>query len=301
MKQILFKATLLIMGFVFSINTQASNKIQLRMNLKKGSSYEFVNKISSDINQVAMGQEINMTQNMDLTYTCHVDDKKPNGDYVISYTIENLEMTMDINGQTINYSSAENSEDNAFAAVFNELKGFKISFELSSKGKVSNIKGITEYLNKINSNKVAQQALGQFTDDKTFAQYIAQAYGFFPDKAVAEGDTWTSSITLPSLMNMEITLKYNLNKIEEKEACISINSDINIEAPIEKQGVTMDLKAKGSQKGIMNVNRNDGMINNSTIEQLFDMTISMINPQNGENMDIPMKVITKVEVKVNRN
>jgi len=300
MRKTTIKAILLVFGVLFAFNSYAKKTVHLKMNLKKGASYEFVNKITSNINQSIMGQDVKMIQDMDLIYTCNVEEVLANGNYSISYTINTLEMNMDVNGQKISFNSNDNSDDNPIASIFKELSGFKISFELSPLGKVSNVDGIAAYLEKINSNQLTKQSLGQFTDDKTFAQYISQSYGFFPNKDVAVGESWTSSVSMPSLMNMDIVLNYNLNDLNKKQAVVSVNSEININTPVEKGGISMDLLAKGTQKGLMNVNRNDGFINDSSIEQLFDIKMTMDNPQNGEKLEIPMTVNTKVKVVVNR-
>jgi len=300
MRKTTIKAILLVFGVLFTFNSYAKKTVHLKMNLKKGASYEFVNKITSNINQSIMGQDVKMIQDMDLIYTCNVEEVLANGNYSISYTINTLEMNMDVNGQKISFNSNDNSDDNPIASIFKELSGFKISFELSPLGKVSNVDGIAAYLEKINSNQLTKQSLGQFTDDKTFAQYISQSYGFFPNKDVAVGESWTSSVSMPSLMNMDIVLNYNLNDLNKKQAVVSVNSEININTPVEKGGISMDLLAKGTQKGLMNVNRNDGFINDSSIEQLFDIKMTMDNPQNGEKLEIPMTVNTKVKVVVNR-
>jgi len=300
MKKTNIKVILLVLGIMLAFNSYAKKTVHLKMNLKKGASYEFVNKITSNINQSVMGQEIKMIQNMDLIYTCKVEDVLSNGNYSISYSITTLDMNMNVNGQNISFNSTNDSEDNPIAAIFKELSDFKISFELSPLGKVTNVNGIAAYLQKINANQLTKQSLGQFTDDKTFAQYISQSYGFFPNKDVAVGESWSSSVTMPSLMNMDIVLNYKLNELNKNKAVIGINSEININSPIEKGGIKMDLLAKGTQKGSMHVNRKDGFINDSSIEQLFDIKMTMDNPQNGEKLEIPMTVNTKVEVVVNR-
>ena len=289
---------ILIASISLAGSLQASQKVLLRLNLKKGTSYEMTMTTENLIDQEMMGQKMKMNQKMEMVFLYQITDVLPNKNFQIEYSMLRMKLNMNINGQDINMDSESTDDSNPMNKPLKDLANIKIQMEMTPKGTVENVKGLDQYEQKIGGNPQMAQSMQMFLNDSNFESFIGQTFNYFPEEAVEKGTKWTSKFKLPSMMNMETTMNFEVASIEKENILLNVASDVNMNMPIEQNGMKIDMKMTGTQNGTMTINPIDGWARGSELTQKFDMLMKMKNPQSGEDMEIPVKMdaVTKINV-----
>jgi len=289
----LFVVAILLVGNL----SQAQSKVLLRLNLQKGTSYEMTMAMTNNIDQEMMGQKMKIDQKMEMLLTYQVLDLLPNGNFLVEYSMQNMKMDMNVNGQQIIMDSNGDASDPMNASL-KSIVGNKIKIELNKMGHVERVEGLEEYAKKLSENPQLAQSMQMFSDEKNFKSFIGQSFNYFPENEITKGDKWTSTAKLPALMNMEIKMNFEVADIKPEQIDLNVISDVNIDAPIEQMGMKMNMKVIGTQNGTMIIDLTDGWLRSSDLTQKFDMKMKMKNPQSGEDMEIPMVMNSVAKITV---
>jgi hypothetical protein len=280
--------TLIIVTILLAANTVgAASKVQLRLNLQKGATYEMKMSSINQIEQEMMGQKIKIDQKIEMVFTYTVLDILPDKNFLIEYSFSQMKMDMNMNGQEIKLDS-ESTNGNPMNATIKDLLSFKLKLTLSPKGQVIKAEGLDEYAKKLSGNQQLAQAMKMFTDENNFKSFFAQTFNYFPENEVSVGDQWESVVKMPELMDVGISMNFEVVAIENNQIHLNFKSIVDMETPVEQMGMKMNVKMAGTQSGKITVNANDGWMRSSDLNQKFDMKIKMKNPQSGEDMEIPM-------------
>ena len=286
---LIFATILLAFGSV-----QAKSKVLLRLNLEKGSVYEMTMVTASHINQEMMGQKMKMEMTMQMNFNYEVLDVLANGNFLIDYSIMKMKMDMNMNGQSMNFDSDSSEGNIALNSKLKNLIGTKLKLELNPGGKVIQVDGIEEYIKSIAGDQQLAQSMQMFMSKDNFSSFFDQTFNYFPENEVSVGDKWNSSFKLPVIMNMETVMNFEVAEIQKNEVVLNINSDVNMDAPIEQGGMKVDMKMNGTQNGKMTIDTSDGCFRSQVLTQKFDMLMKMKNPQSGEDMEIPMALTSDI-------
>ncbi len=279
-----------VIFFLLSGNIQAK-KVLLRFNLEKGAQYNMVMDVSSTIDQAVMGQDVDINQKMNMVFNWKVLDITPDKTFLVEYAFEKMKMEMSVNGQNLVFSTDSTEESTpAFSSALKDLSKIKLQLEITDQGKIVSVKGMDELLSKFSGNQVLAQSMQMFTNESNFESFMGQTFNYFPEKEIGKGDTWTSSMKLPAMMNMDTKMDFEVADITDDVVKLNVNSLVNIDSPIEQAGMKMQVKMDGTQKGTMDINLKDGWLESSDLVQEFSMQMKLKNPQTGEDMEIPMKV-----------
>ena len=282
--------TLIITVILFLANAVgAAPKVQLRLNLQKGTTYEMKMNSVNQIEQEMMGQKMKIDQKVDMVFAYTVLDVLPDKNFLVEYSFLSMKMDMNMNGQQMNMDS-ESADGNPMNTAIKDLLSLKLKLTLNPKGQVEKVEGLNEYAQKLSGNQQLAQAMKMFTDENSFKSFFAQTFSYFPENEVSVGDQWKSAIKTPELMNAEITMVYEVAAIENNQIYLNFKSVVDMETPVEQMGMKMNVKMAGNQSGKMTVNSKDGWIITTDQIQKFDMKIKMKNPQSGEDMEIPMVI-----------
>lgn len=279
---------------------QAASKVLLRLNLQKGTTYEMTMASTNLIDQEMMGQKMKIDQKMNMDFLYQVLDILPNKNFMIEYSLQRMKMDMNVNGQEINFDSESPDQSNPGNKSLNDLVKIKIKFELTPKGMVERVEGLDLYAKELGGNPQMAQSMAMFMNDKNFGSFIGQTFSYFPENEVEKGEKWTASFSLPSMMNMETIMNFEVAAIEKDQVSLNVTSDVNMEMPIEQGGMKMNMKTTGTQTGTMIIDSNDGWVRQSDLTQKFDVNMKMKNPQSGEDMEIPMVLNAVTKITVNK-
>jgi hypothetical protein len=292
-----FISCFVVLLFITVQVLEAKPKVLLRLNLEKGAAYQMTITSDNSINQEMMGRQMKIQQKMEMGCTYKVLDVLPDNNYVIEYSFDKMKIDMDANGQKVTIDT-ESSSDDAVTKSMKDIISMKLKLTMNSQGKIQSIEGIDEYMAKVGNNPQLAQTLSMFTNADNFKASFGQYLGYFPDNEVEVGSKWDLPIKMPSMMNMEMNLHYNVSDITNDQIVLGVNSDLNMDSPIKNNGMEIQMKATGTQTGTMKVDLKSGLTGTTDINQKFDMNMKMKNPQSGEDMEIPMimNAVTKVNI-----
>jgi len=280
-----------IISILLAVNpVQARSKILLRLNLQKGSIYEMTMDMTSNIDQKMMGQQMKIDQKMEMVFNYEVMDMLPTHNFQIDYSVVKTKLNMNMNGNEVDLDSDSKDDGNAMIRALKDICMAKLNLEINSKGQVEKLEGIDALKKIFAGNPQLVQSMSMFADEVSFSSFVSQTFNYFPEKEVGKGDKWTSFFKLPSLMNMETTLNFEVVSMDKHETILNVVSDVNMDSPVEQSGMKMNMKMKGTQTGTMTIDTRDGWFRTSNLNQKFDMKLKMKNPQSGEDMEIPIVV-----------
>lgn len=297
MRTILF--TLFISVILLATNlVQAEPKALLRLNLQKGTTYEMTMTTNIHVDQEMMGQKMKVGQKMEMIVSYKVLDVLANKNFLIEYLIKKISIEMNMNGKEMNFDSESTDSSNPMNTSFKNLVANSLKIELDQKGQVERVEGLEEYTKKLSQNPQMAQAMQVFTDTASFNSFIGQIFSYFPESEVSKGDKWTSSLKLPALMNTETIMNFEVIDIKADMIDLNVTSAVNLDAPIEQEGIKVNMKMTGTQNGTMTIDATDGWVRSSNLDQKFNMDMKMKNRQSGEDMEIPviLNSVTKITV-----
>ena len=282
---------MLISFCAISISAQ---KTDIKLNLKEGDSYLFKMAMNNVVNQDMMGMKVQVDQNMTTETGFNVIGIAENGNYLVKQTYKRVVMDISTNGQKMHFDSdAEDAAESPLSSI-KKIVGVTLTYELSPKGDVSNVKGIDKLLQDMAPAQA--KMLSEIADkDK-----LSNIFSYMPKEKVTTGDSYTKTVKLKEVMGIEVETKYTIESINTEKASIKLHSDIefNPDKPIEQDGMKMKMEGKGTQSGVYQVNLKTGMADSAKTEQDLDMTIRMKNPQTGKDMSIPMKMTSIIRFTV---
>lgn len=284
------------LSMVLTLSVTAKPKQLLRLNLAKGDVYEMTMSVVSKIDQELEGTQVKMDQNMKMVMELSVDDLLDNGNFSVSYKYKVFNISMSGMGQSMRFSSEDTDENNPMFPILRKLTTVTLKMELTPKGSVVKVEDFDQYANMIGGNPQLSSVLAMFSNEDAFKSNLGQTFNYFPEDEIRVSDTWKASVKMPALMNMDIKMVFTATGISKDVVDLSVDSKINSNANMDSNGMNMNLVLDGTQKGIMQINPEDGMITKSNVEQVFAMTMKMKNPQSGKDMEIPMKLNSTVEV-----
>jgi hypothetical protein len=104
------------------------------------------------------------------------------------------------------------------------------------------------------------------------------------------------------MLGSEVNVLYTVDKITDKNIFLNISSDIkfNPDKPIESNGMKMNMKGDGKQTGKYTISKDTGMPEAMEIDQFINMTMSMKNPQNDQDISFPIKTHSIVTTTVTK-
>lgn len=293
-------AILLISLSLLVTSFRADSKVLLRLNLEKGTTYEMTLNMTNSIDQEMMGQKMKLDQKTEMGFSFQVLDILPNKNFQIGYSLTKMKLNMNINGQDVSFDTESTDESNPVYKSLKNLVNIRIKMELTPRGIVENIEGLEQFEQQLAGNQQMALSMQMFMNEKNFGSFVGQTFSYFPEEKIEKGTRWTSTFSLPALMNMEIKMNYDVESVSKENIILNVNSDVDMDTPIEQNGMKIEMKMTGTQNGTMTINPVDGWLRESDLNQKFDIHMKMKNPQSGEDMEIPMLMNSIVKFSVVR-
>ena len=268
MKSIISRMTIVIV-IMFTITiANAQKAVELTYNLNVGDKYEFNTELNQDISFDANGQTMTLEQVMSFqmgTQVISIAD----GLITQDLKFDKVSMNQQIFGMELNYNSEDESTWTGMGAQiadqFNKIIGVSINFGMDNKGNIveidlSELKGVDDLTNNL-------------TSGSNFALY--------PKGDIKVGETLERNIKPLKDSEMRVFMKYTLLKITKKQVIISLDGTLS--------GNVVDgteVKLDGTTGGELIVDRNTGMLVNSTMD--IDLTIEIEQ----QGMKIPANIVS---------
>lgn len=289
------KYFLLAVSLMFLVLCQAQLTYKLSFKPANGGRYEASTSLKTRIFQNIMGQEIetSMDYDMNLNYDIEADgDNKK-----LNMTYDKIQMVMDVMGQQITMNSEDPDDgeaSKAASATFQALKGKTISVTLTPGGKVVKIDGTEEIINSAADDEMQKKMLEGILGEDAMSSLLSQSFGFYPDKPVKAGDSWSSSMSLKSPYSITANNTYTLTKVEGKKAYINIAGTLKTDSSstMKINGIELNIDITGDITGTSEVDIDTGMPMVTTSTQTLKGNVQM----QGQKIPLTSKIDAEMRV-----
>ena len=288
MKKIFLSAAFAVI--VFSGFAQKAYSFQLKPG--ENEKYDAITNIKSTIKQSMMGQEmvIDIAYNIDMLY----DIQKAGKNMLFTSTYKKLAMDMAMMGQNIKMSS-EDDDTNPANKSFRALKDAKVSMTVTPEGKVMDVKGADELLDRVaDASRAEKEGLKNFIGKENIKNAMEHTFSYLPAKPVKVGESWTSLFSIESPYKLSSNNTYKLVKVENGLAYVDVTGTLttNGAQKMVSNGMEMLIDLSGTQTGSMVFDENNGMISSS------DLVQSMKGKMEVMGQEVPMEVKNDTNVKM---
>lgn len=302
----------LALGAIVSDVYSADEKLDLKLNLKKGRKFGLKMVTDQKMSQTMMGQQQKMNQMTAMGMSFEVLAVDDNGNMSIKTTYQTIHTRMEGPMGVMEYDSTKPPQpgaENPMSAMYKAMLGQSFVMKLSPKGEILEIKGIDEMIAKMIEKMAPNEATKQqmkgmmksFINEDKMKETSGTMVAALPQKPVGIGDSWTNKISVAIGFPMEIDTTNTLT--DHKKGIITIQTNANIETgddakPTAMGPMKMTMKMKGAQKGTIQIDAATGWIVRSKMDINFTGEFKTEpNEQMPQPMTIPIALegVTTVE------
>lgn len=292
------KTSILLLVFIVCITSckTTSEAVNLKLQMPKGSQYEYTTAADMNMTQSFQGQEMKMTNKMTFVYLFDIISDSANWKTITS-TIQRMKIEMNAMGQNMVVDTDNTSDTseamNMMNKMFAGIKGKQFSFTINDKGEVGAVNGMREIVESMvpadmpNREQALQQMSGSINEE-SFRQNIQQSFAVFPKNPVKVGESWNDTTTMTNQgMVMKSANNYTLESVENGNAVIKVNSVLSSD---QSKINGMDVTVKGSNNGKYTYDMASGMVLDGNLKMLMDMEMS------AQGQKVPMKIDSDIRI-----
>ena len=286
-------------------SSETEDGFLIRMALEKDVVYPLAMTMKMTVNQDAGPLQGDISMNISSSFDYKVTDVKDTL-YDISLSYNDMDMSMEMMGQTMNFSSKNKAQGDMVSQLLSVMTENDMNMVMSHKGAVIEVKNMDGYFDKI------MGALGEGVSEDQKQQImnqVEQSFGekglrgtmetfmqVYPDERVKVGESWTASSTLSSTTDMDMTSTYTLEKVTDQYYVLKMKADLSANQVDEFSGANIQMT--GTMSGVLNVDRNTGWISSGDLVQdISGKTMMPANEMTPEATVIPMKIRGEISFK----
>ncbi len=232
-------------------------KIQLRLNLKKGSTYKQYQGMVMDVDA---GRE-NGSMEIGVGVSVNVLDVDPTGMHRMKMNFDSMKVNMDMGPIQVKYDSKTDKNPGGIAREMSAIVGKSLTMNVAPDGMtVGEVEG-----------------LANFPGGADLQQTMERMFGMYPDRPVDIRDSWTKTMNakVNPQMPMTMTVVYTLYDRQNGKAILRFTGDI-------KTSGAMVLS--GTVEGELTVDEVTGWVNDGTMSMEYGGKIQ------GQQVDYEAKV-----------
>lgn len=251
-----------------------------RYNLKKGETYPFLLKTKQEQSMQSNGQSLNLTSERTVEFDYFVEDVSKNI-FKLKATFKGFsEKFKGPNGQTMSYDTkAAKPADKDVAqswTIYKSIIGQSFMMEVDNKGKVISVNGlnsvISNALSKLKSEfnseeqNMIKDLLNASLNNEAIKSQFEESLNIFPEKNMKIGEQWSDSQNLsegPVKGTNKVTRTFK--SLENGKAKITVDGTQNVNSNETKQGITMNMNAKSTINGYVDLDMETGWIRKGSI------------------------------------
>lgn len=289
-KNMKLKNLLIPVILVFTLAAcKTGEKLALKLNYEKGKKYYYTSINDQAVEQTVMGKTVKTKNKTTTGYIWEVKDIDKDGNFIVLVTYDKVETQKE--GEGANQPSPLKDDF---------MKGFSFEMTVTPKGKVTEVRGMDKMMDAafaqaMPDSVAADPMMGQVKEmlkkqfsDKSMGSMMSQMTDYFPEGEVEVGDKWEKTVDVSTLVPMKITSTYMIKDIKDGVAIVEVES--KVEPGKGEAMMGMEIKMNGTQKGTMEVNTKNGLVQKSDLDQDMSGEVGMMG------MSFPMKITGKVTV-----
>lgn len=300
------KKTFMLLFAFLSFTAVIAQKTELKYNLETGREYIQEITTESKIQQHIMGMDMKIgnTMVMEIGYKVLNKDGRYY-DMEVRYISMSMEMDTPYGSNSFTTKSAD--ENDPGSMMLARITNVPFEMRMRDDGKVTEIKNMDAIFNSlmegmgdINNPEMMQlnaQLQQQFSEQALKSQVESFAK-IYPDKPVAVGDQWESTMEMVSMMPMNVKNVYQF--MGEKDGLYHIQgiSEINsTDMPADASGMNMTMDMAGNQSFSFLIDKGSGWLSHATIIQDIAGDITAQNPMDGESFNFTMNMSSTITIK----
>lgn len=290
---------------------QSNSPVTLKLNLSKGETYYLASTSDQNINMEMMGSQVNAKILLRFGQEFAVENVE--GDIsTIRATYKDVSIKMDMASgaspvPSIEYDSENPTEANdPVSRIFSTLPGESFVMKITSSGKITEVTGLEEIVEKIiaASGAGTNPQMEAMFNEGTIRQGMEIMFGIYPDDPVTVGDEWTEKHEFSAGINFDISSTFKLigrsNRISTLEVKGTIKSQPGSSMPgMEMMQMTVNMK--GITEGTLQISEDTGWIQGGTLTQTITGSVEMSSPANpSQTMTMPMDIFIKTTYSSNK-
>lgn len=280
--------------------------LDLSINIKTGDKYVIHEVTNQDMTMTLGTQQMATNQTVDMNLLMDVKDVDKDKNVTIEYKYDSMKMSASSNGQTMTYDSTKADDSNPLNEVYKGIIGKSFTVKMSNKGKLLEIKGVTDLINsmldKVNvpdaQKETLKSSLTRSFGDDAIKSMVQQSMDIYPDKAVKKNDTWNKKYDIKTVFPITVDNTFKLLSNDSSE--VSLNQQSNITAdtkgtPIDIMGVKSNINLTGTATGTVKINKSNGLLQSGEVTENMNGEMQMLKssliPQ---DIKVPMKMTAKI-------
>lgn len=290
---------------IWTTNSNAAEKIDLKLRLKQGQNYGARVIIDQKISQTIQGQEQNISSMMAMGTVCDVLAVDSNGVATVRITYQTIQIKMSGPMGLIEYDSTrpETADaNNPVVRMYAAMAGQSLLMKVTPKGKIVEVKGFDEMMQqmaeKMSADDTAKEEMKEFmknfiSEDKIKEMESSMMIAF-PSQPVGIGDSWTDKESISVGFPIEVDTTYTLKARKNGVAIVDVSSKMDLGrkgTPIDMGPTKMDMQMTGLLQGTSEIDEASGWMLHSKMEMQLSGEIKIAaNEQMPEPMTIPMSI-----------
>lgn len=294
-----FSRKMLFLGSFFMLTGLHAQSI-LKYNLQLGTVYTVKQDAKQLITQQVEGTNHEITNDLNGLYDFKVVGVDEKGfDLLLTFKDFGLKSNSSIQGVIMDVNATELKSGDVMSEMFHSILGHELSMRMSTNGSVVTVAGGDELITKMISAasiedeftaEIMRKSLSKEFSSNGLAKSFEQMTFFYPNTAVAIGDTWENTYNGKLSANNTFTLEKTENDI------ISITGTAAIVMETQDSGTIMSLS--GSQESAIQANSTTGFIKKVMISSLAEGNTKM--SQLG-NIEIPTTIKSTITYELLEN
>jgi hypothetical protein len=257
---------------------------------KNGDSYTLTTSVDQVITQMMMGQEMEITNQVETVETYEVSAVE-NGVFTIKVTSISNKTTAGGPQGTITMSSEGTSISDL---TMKAITGVEFSFKMNPSGKILEVIGTESaqaHIKKTLEGTPMAQSIAQISaayNEESLTSNLDTKFNIYPE---SPSDEWTKEKTL-NLNNMPVSISadYTLSGNE-----ITANGKLTVSGKGVFNGMQLDMDMEGIQNGTFIINTDTGAVLSSETETEMTGSVS------AQGMSIPMAISSTTKTTMTKN
>jgi hypothetical protein len=280
-KALVFYLLTLLLVFLCSSGAFSREEILLQYTLQKDTTFTITSNVKAEMTHTLDEKDVPSTVVSRQVLSCRVIDINTGGVYAIEARFLAISLSIASDNLIVEYdSSMESDLKNPMLQVLDAMIGKPMTFNLSSKGDITNIEGFEKIfddaLGSLDTRETkppesTRETLRQILGDK-FKQAIASCFCSFKADPVKPGESWTSTEAITIFSPLRFSTTYTLSKIGGKDAVVATRLQVTREKdrkPITINNLELGMDLEGDMEGIKYIDTTTGLVRKSDQKYTF--------------------------------
>ena len=316
-KCILAVLVFVLTACIWTTDSSAAEKIDLKLRLKPGQKYAMRVITDQKISQTMHEHEQNINSLTDMGMGFEVLTVDADGTASVKITYQTIRAKMSGPMGLIEYEStetdaavgAETTTAQMIRQMVAGMVGQSFVMKANTLGKVVEVKGFKEMMQQMAEkiggddpaeNEEIKEFMKNFLSEDKVKMMGSNMTIAFPSRPVGIGDSWTDKETMSVGFPIEIDNTYTLKERKNGVAIVDTSSKMDLGkkgAPIDMGPMKMNMEMKGSYQGTSEINEASGwMIRSKMNMQLAGQVKIAPNEQMPEGMTVPMSIESVITI-----